>query len=154
MRRMRVRWADPDEFMDAARALEGARESNSSFRTIENDVVHGKIIDRFRWDDSTLSIELQGGGFLNCTGGQGRVQASLDRVAAQGVGREHGVVILETESGSTTWNRMDIAARFEGHELDRLWFSRTNLWIYTENGILDCALMFHEQDGHEGLFWM
>ena len=63
-------------------AIRGAREIDLRLRTVSDDDVTGRRIDRIVWDDLSLVIGLDNGAYINCIVRDWQIDCTLDRSAA------------------------------------------------------------------------
>jgi hypothetical protein len=154
MRKMLARWRPFETFDSPAEAIRAGQEANSKLRTLSDDQVRGKVIQRFIWDDATLVLELDDGKYLNFVAQAGKVVCSLDQTPAAFEVGEDSDVLLEVGGSAFEWHRADLARQFIGKSVEGLWFSsREEIFIYAGRTLLACYLMDSFPEGKPWLFW-
>jgi len=140
----------------ASGAITGAKAQNAEYRAVSDEDVSGRRILRFCWTDSALALELDNGSFLNVTAGEDQVLCSLTRESAIGATESlQDDVLLDTGGEPRQWRRTEIAERYSGKVLSRLWFARTHIFIYAREMplLILCLLAKRAPDGVPVLLW-
>jgi len=154
MRKMRATTTPIHEYSNPAEAIIAGKEANIRLRTVADDQVRGRIIRSMVWDDVVLTLELEGGQYLNITAQSEGVRCSLDdRPAVIRPGPEEEVMVEFDSGEGFVWRRAEVARKFVGQPLMRLWFGEDMLFVYAPHIIFMCSLIVASDDGSPRLYW-
>ncbi len=153
MRKMIAYTKPIKEYDSPAKAICASEKANSRLRSVSDDQVRDRTILRILWDDTTLTLELEGGKYLNIVAQSGGVGYSLDDTPAVTNPALEDDVILELNGKDFEWHKGKLAQEFVGKPLTRLFFGEDTVFIYVPCTILACNLIMAREDGRPWLFW-
>lgn len=134
-------------------AIWASKNTDLMTRSVLDDQVRGREIRRIFWDDTRISIALDCGQYLNIVAHSDGIGCSLaDSPAAFNCTSEN-TVLLEIDGNIIEWHRDDVAYKYVGKSLERLWFAENALFIYVSQSILACYIVERSDDGTPVLFW-
>jgi len=131
-------WPIPRYDSPAAAIREAVRVDRRE-RSVSDLEVKDKRIHQILWSDSILVLELDNHRFLNLVALSGRITCALETKAALTSNASDDVVLLELDGSSSEWRRAEIANKYVGKILTRLWFGDGCVYVYaSQMPILAC----------------
>ncbi len=154
MRRVKARTIASTEYSDPGSAIRDARLVDRQRRSIPDQEVSGRRIERIVWVDTSLALELDDQRYLHCTIENRRVSAALSPLPLISEKAQDGSLLLELETGPFEWDRAETADRYVGCLLRRLWFLESGILMYVdERPILACYPLELLHDEGLIMFW-
>lgn len=154
MRRIVARTSRQQGYSDPITAIHRGVEIDLQKRSVSDREVKGKQIHRLLWSDSALVLELEDNCFLNCIATHERITCALESNLALIPNETDGTILLELERHTFEWHRAEIASRYVGKTISRLWFSDRSVLIYVlKMPILACHPLEIWPDRIPMIFW-
>jgi len=154
MRKIVARTIRQKGFMNPAEAIRKGTQFHLRTRSILDDEVSARTICGIQWSDSALSLQLDDNRFLNFTASGSGITCAVDPHSVVILEHQDDVVLIEFERSIYEWHRKDIAERYVGKVINRLWFGEDGILVYTKGmPILACHPLKMLPDEIPIVFW-
>lgn len=134
MRSIRVAWSFDEQFDTAADAIQASKDADQRYQNGLSELVCGRSISDFRWNDLALHILLDNGGQLSVAAEPNRVTAQFLEEAEHWFDKPQNPmldsVILQSDSPTThitQWHRKAELDKYRAATVQKLIFSSRNL---------------------------
>jgi hypothetical protein len=154
MRLISVRCRHWAEFDGAQQALEHAAKIESRLRTVADSEVRGRTVTSASWSDSTLELGLSDRRFLRFVARGGRVVCAVEAGTTTPQAAEDRTIEIKFPNGNYLWHRAEIANRYVGGMLQRLFFGDIGVFVYAQGlPILLCMNVEAVDSATDVLLW-